>query len=60
MTPIKLSRTGARLDSMLFVTPFNTEVINALRQGNMKMPNVELYEETVDREEHLKVYKAQM
>jgi len=38
---------------MPFTTPFSTKVINAPRQGKVKVLNLELYDGTIDLEEHL-------
>ena len=59
-TPIMVSKTAARPTVLRFSTPFSVEIINAPRYGKVKMPTVNLYDGTIDPEEHLGVYKAQM
>ena len=59
-TPIKVSGAVTRPTAHSFSTPFSVEIINALHYGKVKMPTVDLYDGTIDPEEHLGVYKAQM
>lgn len=40
--------------------PFSAEIINAPKFGKVMMSTVELYNGTMDPEEHLGVYNAQM
>jgi len=59
-TPIKVLGTAARPTVFPLSTPFNAEIINALRYEKVKMPTMDLYDGTTNPEEHLGVYKAQM
>ena len=59
-TPLKVSGMAARTGSVPFSTPFSVEVINAPTFGKVKMPNLELYNGTMDPDEHLGVYKTQI
>ena len=59
-TPINVSGTAARPIALPFFTPFSAEIINALRYGKVKMPTLDLYDGTVDPEEHMGVHKEQM
>jgi len=41
-------------------TPFNREILEVPRLNKVKMPSIELIDETTDPDDHLDVYKAQM
>ena len=57
-TPIKASGTVSWMGSVPLSTSFSIEIINAPCYSKVKMPTVELYNGTIDPEEHLGVYKA--
>jgi len=59
-THIKVSGTAAREGPIPFSTAFNAEIINTPRYGKVKMLTMDLYHGTIDPEENLGVYKAQM
>ena len=43
-----------------FTTPFSWEIMEAPRSKKVKMPSIELFDETTDPDDHLNVYKEQM
>ena len=59
-TTLKVGNSIERGSCPTFVTPFSREILEAPCLSKVKMPSVDLFDETTDPDDHVDVYKAQM
>jgi len=59
-TTLKVGNSLEKGSCPTYVTPFSREILEAPRLGKVKMPSVDLFDETTDPDDHLDVYKAHM
>ena len=57
---LKVGNSIERGSCPTFVTPFSQEILEAPQLSKVKMPFVDLFDGTMDPDDHLDVYKAQM
>jgi len=57
---LKIENSSERGSLPTFATPFSREILEAPRLSKVKMPSIELFDETTDLDDHLDVYKVQM
>ena len=59
-TVLKIGNSSEKGSLPTFSTPFSREILEAPRPHKVKMPSIELFDGTIDANDHLDVYKAQM